>query len=351
MLEGEGDRVPVAELFVDPYIKELFLGRPLKSLDDVVEFYYRAGYDYVDLRQGFGLHMGRGYSHDTIPSTKISYTQASGEDGPKRKRVWAEEHTGVIKDAETLARYSWPRVEELDFSEFEDIKKVLPEGMKVIGVGGKIFAAAWELMGFEDFCLNTIDNIGLIQKLMERIATIQLEIFETMASFDVVGAMWLCDDLAYGTSLMVSPDFYRKHLFPWFREYKRICEKHSLPLIYHTDGRILRVVEDLIDCGINALHPIEPKAMDICSLKEKYGNRLCLIGNVDLGETLVRGTPQLVEDEVKQKIVRLAPGGGYCIGSSNAVTDYVPVENYVAMLEASFKYGRYPIMERGSQPR
>jgi uroporphyrinogen decarboxylase len=346
MLEGEGDRVPIAEVYVDPYIKELFLAKPVQSLDDLVEFYYRAGYDYVELRQGFGILMGEDYSSDNVSATEISYTRASGKDKPRRKRTWAHQHIGVIKDAEALDNYLWPRVEDFDFSEFENIKGILPDGMKVIAVGGKIFSVAWELMGFENLCLSIITNVGLVQKLMERIASIQLKVFEVMAGFEVVGAMWLADDLAHSTGLMVSPQFFRKHLFPWFIEYKKICEKYSLPLIYHSDGCILEVIEDLIDCGINALHPIEPKAMDIYSLKEEYGNRLCLIGNIDVGETLARGTPEAVEEEVRQKIFRLAPGGGYCIGSSNAITDYVSLENYVAMLEASFKYGRYPINER-----
>src|SRR4030042_1951040 len=95
MLEGEGDRVPIAEIFVDPYIKELFLKKPIQSLEDHVEFYYRAGYDYVELRQGLGILMGKSYSHDNLSPTQISYTRASGEHMPVRSRVWAQEHKGV----------------------------------------------------------------------------------------------------------------------------------------------------------------------------------------------------------------------------------------------------------------
>lgn len=347
MLEGEGDRVPLAEVFIDTYIKELFLEKPIRSLDDVVEFYYSAGYDYVELRQGLGMFMGEGSSGETS-SDSVSYTIASGKGMPRRKRVWVQEHKGVITNEQTLEDYPWPRFEDFDFSEFENIGKLLPKGMKVIAVGGKIFSVAWEMMGFETFCLNVMNNIALVQQLMERIASIQLRIFERMASLDVVGAMWLADDLAYSTSLMVSPEFYRKHLFPWFIEYKKICNRYSIPLIFHSDGCISEVLDDLIACGVNALHPIEPKAMDIYSLKEKYGKRLCLIGNIDLGETLIRGTPETVDEEVKQKISRLAPGGGYCVGSSNGITDFVPLENYVAMINASFKYGGYPIGMKGS---
>ncbi len=349
MLEGEGDRVPLAEVFIDRYIKELFLGRPVRDLNDLVEFYYSAGYDYVELRQGLGMFMGEGYS-DTTGSSNISFTVAAGQGAPRRKRTWVQEHQGRIKDEQTLADYPWPTIEDFDFSEFEKTKSTLPKEMKVIAVGGKIFSVAWELMGFESFCFSLVENIGLVQGLFEKIASVQLQVFERMASFDRVGAMWLADDLAYSTALMVSPEFFRKFLFPWFREYKKICEKYSLPLIFHSDGCLYEVIEDLIDCGIDALHPIEPKAMNIYELKKKYGQSLCLIGNVDVGETLSRGTPEMVDEEVKEKISRLAPGGGYCIGSSNGITDYVPLENYIAMIEASVRYGRYPIQKVPYEP-
>ena len=78
-------------------------------------------------------------------------------------------------------------------------------------------------------------------------------------------------------------------------------------------------------------------------MKRKVGDRLCLIGNIDLSSTLTRGTPAEVEAEVRQRITEIAPGGGYCVGSSNTVTNYVPLENYRAMIEAAFKYGHYPI--------
>jgi uroporphyrinogen decarboxylase len=325
-LDGEPDRVPLAEVYIDPFIKELYLGRPVKTLEDTVEFYYKAGYDYVELRQGFGLFMGSSYSHGEIDSEKVSYTAVGKKGLPKQKRIWAEQHKGIITNEEDVKKYPWPRIDDFDFSEFENVKTLLPEGMKVIAVGGKIFASAWELMGFETFCLNTIVNIGLVEHLMKKIADIQLAIFERMASFDVVGAMWLADDLAYSAGLMISPDFFRKYLFPYFIQYKNICNKYDIPLIYHSDGNILEVIDDLIECGINALHPIEPKAMNIFDLKEKYGKKLCLIGNIDVGETLTRGNSDKVKSEVKGKILRLAPGGGYCLGSSNAITNFVKIE-------------------------
>ena len=83
--------------------------------------------------------------------------------------------------------------------------------------------------------------------------------------------------------------------------------------------------------------------MDIVEVKKKLGHKLCLIGNIDLTYTLTRWTPQEVEEEVKLRIKQLAPGGGYCVSAANAITDYVPLANFNAMREATFKYGKYPI--------
>jgi uroporphyrinogen decarboxylase len=111
----------------------------------------------------------------------------------------------------------------------------------------------------------------------------------------------------------------------------------------HSDGKVDAVIEDIIRCGFNALHPIEPLAMDIVEIKHKYGGYVCLIGNIDLEYTLTRGTPEEVENLTRERIKVLAPGGGYCVSSSNSITEYVPLKNFLAMRDAAFQYGKYPI--------
>ena len=102
-------------------------------------------------------------------------------------------------------------------------------------------------------------------------------------------------------------------------------------------------MDDIIDCGFDGLNPIEPKAMDINEVKRQYGDRITIIGNIDLGYTLTRGTPEEVRDEVRQRIHDLAPGGGYAVASSNSVPEYVPLANFSAMRDATLEFGRYPI--------
>jgi len=102
-------------------------------------------------------------------------------------------------------------------------------------------------------------------------------------------------------------------------------------------------MDDIIGCHVDAIHPIEPKAMDIAKVKERWGHKLALIGNIDLGYTLTLGSVKDVVKEVKEKIGKIAPGGGYAVGTSNTVTYYIKLENYHAMINITKKFGRYPI--------
>jgi uroporphyrinogen-III decarboxylase len=92
---------------------------------------------------------------------------------------------------------------------------------------------------------------------------------------------------------------------------------------------------------MNGLANIEPNAMDIGELKKKYGQRLCLMGNIDLHYTLTQGSPEETAAEVKQRIQEIGPGGGYILASSNGLTAYCKPENVLAMNEALLKYGYY----------
>jgi uroporphyrinogen decarboxylase len=80
---------------------------------------------------------------------------------------------------------------------------------------------------------------------------------------------------------------------------------------------------------------------DIVAIKKKWGHRIAVCGNIDLKATLCNGTPETVDAEVRAKAAALKPGGGWLVGSSNSIPDFVPIENYQALLNASLKYGRY----------
>ena len=103
-------------------------------------------------------------------------------------------------------------------------------------------------------------------------------------------------------------------------------------------------MDDLVGLGIAGLHPLEKGAMDICAVKRAYGDRICVLGNVDLN-ILGMGTPEDVDDEVRGLIRQVGPGGEYVVTSGNSLAGYLKPENVVALSRAVQAYGEYPLME------
>lgn len=325
---GKADYVPICELGIHPRIREKFLGRPIQSLKDHVDFWYQAGYDYIKLQP----------RADFNPA-KIGLTSEKSfkEDGTLGYN-WASEGKGIISSEEDFERYQFPNANDFGYEDFETVKKYLPEGMGVIGQYGDIFTMTWEMMGFETFSMALFENPALIDALNQRLGRLVLSMFEYFAQSDAVDVLWYSDDIAFTNGLLMSPDVLRQYVFPWIAKIGDLAKQYNKPLIYHTDGILYEVMEDIIACGVDALHPIEPKAMRIKEVKERYGDRLCLIGHVDV-DLLCRGSKEEVRAQVRKNIEEAGYNGGYCVGSGNSIPDYVNFENYLAMLEAAREFG------------
>ncbi|MCD6206171.1 MAG: nucleoside 2-deoxyribosyltransferase [Candidatus Marinimicrobia bacterium] len=328
---GKADYIPLAELGIHPLIKAKFLGRPITNLKDDVDFWYQAGYDYIKLQPGADFNPDKLFLQDNENTT-------INDDG-SIARNWATEGRGIINSFENLEKYKFPSKDDFNYSNFEEVRQYLPEGMGVIGQYGDIFTMVWELMGFEEFSFALFDNPQLIRTLFDIIGNLVLSMFEYFAQSDTVDVLWYSDDIAYSSGLMLSPSILREYFFPWLKKIGDLAKAANKPLIYHTDGVLYEVMEDIIASGVDALHPIEPQAMAIAEVKERYGDRLCLIGHVDV-DLLARGTPEQIREKVRQNIEEAAYNGGYCVGSGNSVPEYIKFENYLAMLDAAKEFGR-----------
>lgn len=331
----EPDRVPAADVDICRQVKSAFLGRPVDDVASDVEFWVQAGYDFVAIEKTI-------WDYEALDPRAHRATYDYAHKGLRSSRGWLSSGQGVIRSLQDVRDYPWPE-EDLDCSVFREVERYMPGTMKSIPFAGGLLTTVWGLMGFEAFCFALIENPGLVEALFERVGRIVMRNLKNACEFSSVGAIFFADDLAYTEGLLVSPAHLRRHFFPWLREAVSIAKRRGLPFIYHTDGRILEVMDDIVEAGVDAIQPIEPKAMDIVEFKKQYGDRICVIGNIDLGYTLTMGTPEEVDAEVRDRIQRLAPGGGYMVSSSNSIPEYVPVENFRAMLESTRKYGKYPI--------
>ena len=147
----EPDRVPLGDWHVDRLPMENFMGKKISSLQDEIEFWRTAGFDYITTSSGI-LEPVRAPEGMTIKGDAVHTEYAE-----TRQREWALEHDGVITGWEAFEKYPWPTVDDFDLSKWDTLDRILPDGMKAILLLGKIYTTVWMFMGAEIF-FNALEN-------------------------------------------------------------------------------------------------------------------------------------------------------------------------------------------------
>jgi uroporphyrinogen decarboxylase len=342
VLYQEPDWVPLVELIVDLNHQSAMLGREVApdDLKSQVDFWASAGYDFIPLTTGL---MQPGEVTKESQVVKIVEHVLQDEVAPSgKKSAWTIETKGVITNFDEFEQFPWMDAAQLDYGVFEEVQQYLLPGMKIIAQTGKIFTLTWMLMGFQHFCSCIIENEELVEKVFAKVGEIQLKSLERILEFENIGAAWGVDDLAFKFGLMLSPEQFRKFVFPWYRDMVNVCHEKDALFVFHSDGDLTKLLDDFIGIGLDALHPIDPSAMDINKTKDYLHKKMAIMGNISL-DTLTRGTTDDVVELTKKRIRELAPGGGYIVASANSIPDWVKFENYKAMLDTTLEFGRYPI--------
>ena len=325
----EPDRIPFCELAVDRALAQKLMRWeevPVETSASLVGNPYT-----VEESKGISSLLGLDNISYILRAPLYAHME-EGIDG----RTFAGE--GMIKTEADLSKVELPDPyqDEL-YAEAEEFVKNKAEYAIAFVTRIGMFQAILGL-GIQNFGLALYDSRGLVETLLdiyfdwmvvvaERICQIGFDFFMTT------------DDFAFKGGLLFSPDVFRELMVP---RYRRVLEKVTIPWVLHSDGNIREAVDMLIDLGVAGIHPNEKGAMDITAMKRDYGDRLCLLGNVDLN-ILGRGTPEEVDREVRELIRDVGPGGGYILTSGNSMASYLKPECVLAMSRAVKKYGRYPI--------
>jgi len=182
----------------------------------------------------------------------------------------------------------------------------------------------------------------LVKRLLEYSTKRAITFIEAMIDAGVE-AVSGGSDIAYKNGPYMSPKHFREFILPAMKAHVEACHKKGVPFLKHTDGNINPIADDfLVSSGIDGYLAIEPKAgMDIAKLKREYGDRICFFGNVDCAYTLVYGSEMDVRNEVRHLIDSAAHGGGLIVASSNSAHSFVKLENFLAMIDETKRYGWY----------
>jgi uroporphyrinogen decarboxylase len=296
---------------------------------------YEATFDYY-----LKCCAAMGFDHGVINISGFTGFPAVRHGVADTARRFAMDSDAMITCEEDFDSYPWPSTDTIDIDAMQRVAKLAPEGMGIITGGLGIFQTMCDILGYTGLGVMIYENPELVERVAGRIGEIVLNVFDQVASAPFIDGILVSGDMGFKTGTFIAPSLLRKLIFPW---HKKICDaghRHGKIVLLHSCGNLAEVMGDIIDCGYDGKHSFEDAiSPSIFDLNEKYGDRICLLGGVDV-DLLCRGDEQSIRGRVRQMIDTMSPSGGYMLGSGNSIAEYVPLENYRVMLDEGLKYGR-----------
>jgi uroporphyrinogen decarboxylase len=242
-----------------------------------------------------------------------------------------------------IEQYPLDDMSEWDVSHMKDaVEEAHEKGIVAIGFVGHMYETAWQIRGYEQFLMDTIDRPAWAECLLQRLADQNMA---KASAFAEAGADLIrCgDDVANQNTLMFSPNTWRSLIHSrWARIWKAVKEVNPDSRIwYHSDGNVMDIVPELVDAGLDILNPLQPECLDIDAIHRRYGDRLSLEGCIGTQSTMPHGTPSEVRARVKEVIEKYGRNGGLMIAPTHVLEPEVPIENIDAMADACREYGTF----------
>ena len=342
----EADRVPRTESFW-PETIPLWYQQGLKVGDDVADLF-----DFDVMGGGWVSHEARPGYLATIEETDAWWTRLDGNGAILRywkHKSGTPEHVGFGVDtrdkweAHKRAMLEAPAGSRVDtFSTLRRMYEARAKGRWFCWTGVEAYETAKDVFGHEQLSIIMAEDPEWAKDIFDTEADVAIAVLDHLERSGVqFDGAWVYGDIAYNHAPFFSPRMYRQQIKPaharqiaWFKE-------RGLPVIYHTDGDFRLVMPDLIEIGVDCFQPLEAKAhMDVRELKPQYGDRVTLMGNIDI-MVLITNNWERIEAEVAAKIPMAKAGGGYIYHSDHSIAPGVTWATYRFLMELVEKYGRY----------
>ncbi|MDR3280456.1 MAG: uroporphyrinogen decarboxylase family protein [Synergistaceae bacterium] len=230
---------------------------------------------------------------------------------------------------------AWDIPDPDDPALYESVRQVVGKyGERKFIIGScqcSIFEASWYVHGMEQTLMDMADDEDYANELFDKMMRFPLRAGLNMidAGVDMV---WLGDDVATQLDMMISVPMWRKFfkdryatLFSEFRE-----KRPDIVIAYHSCGNCEKIVDDMVEIGLDALNPIQPLAMDPFKMKKRYGKKLTLFGGVDVQWLLPLGTPEEISEAVRKNKEVIGDGGGYILAPAHHIQSDTSLENVKA---------------------
>lgn len=340
LIKGEGpDRAPLFDLLRNDAVLEHFSGRRLTP-EHTRETVYQAYAPAIDATRPL-VRLPAAPGTTLLPDGRRQVQQ--------RWTVWTEPRLYADAAAYAAAKgrelagadpAAWTPARQQALAQALDRiaeeRRQLGEVFFVPGLAGPGLMGIYGEIGLEAFSYFLADEPGVVVELLERNTLQAVSLAQHYPAGHGITLGFLGDDIAFKSGPLLSPAWMRQHYFPRLARVIAAWHQQGIRVLFHSDGNLHPILDDLVDAGIDGLNPIEVLAgMDIATIHRRHPH-LFMAGGIDVSQLLPFGSPQEVRDAVKKAIDDA--GGRIMVGSSTELNDEVPLANFLALREAVFAY-------------
>ena len=330
------DRPPLVEYLIDEALRkpitEEILGRAWVDpapgdragleayLDNFIAFWRGLGYDFVRFEE----------------SLPFAEYEVVGPDACERggARHWRDMRRGAVTGWEDFERYLWPAVTPASLANYEYLATHLPEGMGLVAChAGGMYEHLSAIFSYEGLCYALFDQPELVAAVAERLGEVMLSFYRQLIELPNLIAVFPGDDMGFRSATLIAPEALRRLILPWHKRFAALAHGRGLPYFLHSCGNLGAIMDDLIeDVRIDAKHSFENAIMPVGEFQTLTGGRIGVLGGIDV-DVLARAAEDEVRAEVRRTIETCHPRGRFAIGSGNSIPSFIPVENYLAMVD------------------
>ena len=251
---------------------------------------------------------------------------------------------GPIQTRDDFNKYPFNDIPKIFWETYtphlEAIRNVLPAGMKAYGgCGYGIFESSEDLVGYENLAVLQYLDPDLFADLFKRIGDLYVELWSEMIKrYDDLFVFYrMGDDLGFKTSTLLEPNTIRQHILPQYKRVINLVHQSGKKFLLHSCGNIFEIMEDIIATGIDAKHSNEDEIAPFEHWINKYNSRIGLFGGIDLNTLCLNSYDNVYKIVLDKGRNFRNLTKGYGLGSGNSITEYVPVESFMAMVDAAKK--------------
>lgn len=328
------DKIPKGELAIDAALANRLLGggysEAFQDFERELAVRKLLQMDFINIGDWPSEEIGKTPSGDKI--FRSNYGEVYTFNGQSKHIIQPP-----FEDIEDVFEYQIPDISKVSGAL---IKRFANESdLFVFAQIGEPVSMLNEMIGMEDYMIYAMTNTEEIEMLAEKVMAYEVAKAKLFLDAGADGIL-IADDIAFNTGLFLPPHIMDEVAWPFYqkaiREIKDYRRGEEIPVVLHTDGNIKKAMTQIVQCGFDGLHSLQPSAgMDIAKIKREYGDELCLIGNIDLDHVLPFGTESEVRTAVLETMKIAGKNSGYMLSTCNILMDSIPEKNVFAMYEAA----------------